>query len=141
MYTRLLALSVFLVLSSGLVAARPLRPSPVYQYRREAAMTPAPARFQPYHPGLAVVERSPPPPRSPIAPGPQAIRPRVIWRRFIKDADFASGPSPPAFLDKSVHKRANDIPGTGDTTFRVNHFGAKVPSKLPPGATPTQPTR
>jgi hypothetical protein len=55
MYTHLVALSVFLILSSGFVAARPLRPSPVYQYRRQAAMTPAPARIQPYHPGLAVV--------------------------------------------------------------------------------------
>ena len=142
MYTHLVALSTFLILSSGLVAARPLRPSPVYQYRREAAMTPAPAHIQPYHPGLAVVERSPPLAKFPAAPGPQAIRPRAISRRFIKDADFASGASlPPAIFDKSVHKRAKDLPGAGDTTFRVNRFGAKVPSKLPPGVTPTQGTR
>lgn len=141
MYTHLVALSVFLILSSGFVAARPLRPSPVYQYRREPAMTPAPARILPYHPGLAVVQRSPPPAKFPAASGSNTIWPRAISRRFIKDADFASGPSPPTFFDKSVHKRAKDIPGTGDTTFRVNNFAAKVPSKLAPGVTPTQPIR
>ncbi|KAF8265248.1 hypothetical protein EI94DRAFT_1736351 [Lactarius quietus] len=141
MYTHLLALSAFLILTSGFVAARPLRPSPVYQYRREAAMTPAPARIQPYHPGLAVVERSYPPAKYLVAPGPQAIRPRAISRRFIKDADFASGSSPSAFFDKSVHKRAKDLPDAGDTTFRVNKFAANVPSKLPRDVTPTQSIR
>lgn len=141
MYTHLVALSVFLILSSGLVAARPLRPSPAYEYRRAAAMTPAPAHIQPYHPGLAIVERSPSSAKYPVTPGSQPIWPRGISRRFIKDADFASGSSPSAFFDKSVHKRAKDLPGTGSTTFRVNNFAEKVPSKLPAGVTPRRYTR
>ncbi len=141
MYTHLVALSTFLILSSGLVAARPLQPSPVYQYRREAVMTPAPAHIQPYHPGLAVVGRSPSLVKFPVAPGSQAKRLRAVSRRFIKDADYASGSGPPAFFYKSVHKRAKDLPGTGSTTFRVNHFAAKVPPKLPSGVTPAQQTR
>ncbi|KAI9463720.1 hypothetical protein BJY52DRAFT_1253331 [Lactarius psammicola] len=140
MYTHLVALFTFLILSSGFVAARPLQPSPVYQYRRAAAMTPAPAHVQPYHPGLAFVGRSPSPAKFPVAPGSQAKWPRAVSRRFIKDADFASGSSPPAFY-KSVHKRAKDLPGTGSTTFQVNNFAAKVPSKLPSGVKPAQQTR
>ncbi|KAH9176508.1 hypothetical protein EDB89DRAFT_1938424 [Lactarius sanguifluus] len=141
MYTHLVALSAFLILSSGLVTARPLQPSPVYQYRRGAAMTPAPAHVQPYHPGLAVIGRSPSPANFHVAPRQQVNRPRAITGRFIKDADYASGSSPSAFFDKSLHKRAKDLPGTGSTTFQVNHFAAKVPSKLSPGAMPTQHTR
>ena len=141
MYTHLVALSAFLILNSGLIAASPLRPSPVYQYRRAAAMTPSPARIQPYHPGLAIVERSPSSAKFPVAPGSQANWPRAISTRFIKDADFASGSSLPAFFDKSVHKRAKDLPGTGSTTFRVNHFAEKVPPKLPTGVTPAHHTR
>ncbi|KAH9034891.1 hypothetical protein EDB85DRAFT_2144099 [Lactarius pseudohatsudake] len=141
MYTHLVALSAFLILSSGLVTARPLQPSPVYQYRRGAAMTPAPAHVQPYHPGLAVVGRSSSRPTFMLLHANKPTGPVPVSRRFIKDADYASGSSPSAFFDKSLHKRAKDLPGTGSTTFRVNHFAAKVPSKLSPGATPTQQTR
>jgi len=102
-------------------------------------MIPAPTHIQPYHPGLATVQRSASSAKFPVYPGSQAERPRAISRRFIKDADFASGAT--AFFDKSVHKRAKGLPDSATTAFRVNNFSAKVPPKLPHGVMPTQQIR
>ncbi|KAI0254154.1 hypothetical protein BJV78DRAFT_1280536 [Lactifluus subvellereus] len=116
-----LSLSIFILLSSPSVIAHPPRPSPLYNARRQSDATHAPAYLQPYHPGLAI----------PASPFPGAKPSYALSRRFIKDADYASGSSLPAFLDKSSHKRQLDPPDIGSTTVQFDNVKEQLPPQLP----------
>ena len=100
---RLVALSLFILLSSPLLAAYHTRPSPIYYAPRRAPPPPPTTHptpyVQPYHPGLVMPANLYPAAKSPYS------------RRFIKDADYVGSGSPP-FLDKSPHKRKDYPPNT-----------------------------
>lgn len=108
-----LSISIFLLLTSLSVRAHPPSPSPLHYPRRHPAPTHAPLYVQP-HPG--------------------ANTPYALSRRFIKDADYASGSSLPAFSDKSPHKRRLGSSDIGATTVQLDDIKEQLPPPRLPRA-------
>ncbi|KAI0298533.1 hypothetical protein BC826DRAFT_997883 [Russula brevipes] len=101
---------IFLSLSLA-VAARPQSSSSIHQSPRAAPQTAPPAHGQPFQSDIVSKRRlSPPPPPKPIG-----LVTRQFSKRFIMNADYASGSNSPVSPGKSSLKRddpLSDMVGT-----------------------------
>jgi len=105
----MLLLSIFLSLS---VAAIPLGPHSTRQ-------SPSLMKGLPALPAL---------PALPLPDPAQLLQTGKLLGRFIMDADYSSGSSPPAFFGKSPHKRADPLSNMFDsTTLRYNDVKEEIP--------------
>jgi hypothetical protein len=112
----MLLLSTLLIFLSLSVAAIPLGPHSTRQIPKFSPLKDLPL---PALPALPILDSLP--------------KPEKLLGRFIMDADYSSGSSPPAFFGKSPHKRADPLSNMfGPTTLRYNDVKEEIP---PPNVT------
>lgn len=113
--------STFLIFLALSVAAIPLGPRSSRQTPRSPSLIPEDlTQGLPLHP--ADLFNSFP------LPLPKPVDPKALIGRFIMDADYSSGSSPPAFFGKSPHKRADPLSNVfSPTTLRYNDVKEEIP--------------